>query len=150
MKKVTVTYRTDRMEKTTVQNGVMDTDPNVQGLIFQGDTVVGSDGYHTFDELYEHRYVLFIALCRIAVRWAKAEDVGPAYERGVWRSKRHSDGTMFEDMFIMGLGKKDLEQITYHLPMRMWDATDFAETLEFAPLFDGHTPDDVIKRIIKL
>lgn len=65
----------------------------------------------------------------------------------VWRSKRHSDETMFDDMFVMGINKSKGKQITYHLPMVKWDLTHFAETLDNAPNFDGHTSDDVLDRL---
>lgn len=109
------------------------------------DTGKISDGYHTFDELYEHRITLFIALCR-----AYAKDVTEYKSLLIWRSKLHSDGTMFDGGFIMGIGKETGKQITYHLPMSDWRETDFAETLENAPLFDGHTADDVLNRLKEL
>lgn len=106
-----------------------------------------SDDYHTFDELYEHRVVLFIALCKMLY-----ED--PQYQTGqkskIWKSKLHSDGTMFDDWFVMGIGEKKGEQITYHLPISKWEETEFAETLENAPEWDGHTPEDVLTRIKNL
>lgn len=37
-----------------------DTDVLVRG----NDEMEVSDGYHTFDELYDHRITLYIALCR--------------------------------------------------------------------------------------
>jgi len=98
------------------------------------------DGYHTFDELYDHRITIFIALCRML-------DV-TAYE--IWRSKRHSDGEICfgtGTQFVLGMGKEKGEQITYHIPVERWDETDFAETLEKAPEWDGHTSDDVIERL---
>lgn len=100
-----------------------------------------SDGYHTFDELYEHRHRLYIMLCAVL----SSIDNGSC----VWRSKSHSDGSMFDDMFIMGINKDKDHQITYHLPMEKWDYTHYAETLEKAPEFDGHTPDDVLERLFK-
>ena len=105
------------------------------------------DGYHTFGELYEHRIVLWIALCKILY-----DD--PQYQTGqkadVWRSKLHSDGTSFDGWFIMGIGRNKGEQITYHLPISKWEETEFAETREKAPEFDGHTGDDVLERIKNL
>lgn len=98
-----------------------------------------SDGYHTFEELYDHRIALFIALCRTIDN--------PRLKKKSWRSKFHSDGSSFDGWFVMGVGKKTGEQITYHLPLSCWDETGFAETLEKAPEFDGHTPEDVIKRL---
>lgn len=97
-----------------------------------------SDGYHSFDELYEHRYRLYIALCNQIKLSNKAE---------VWRSKKHLDGTMFDDMFIMGISSEAGKMITYHLPLSMWEATNFAKTLPNAYEWDGHTSDDVLERL---
>lgn len=106
-----------------------------------------SDGYHTFGELYEHRITLFIALCKMIYN-------DPQYQTGqkseIWRSKLHSDGTNFDDWFIMGIGKEKGEQITYHLPIEKWKDTDFANTLENAYEWDGHTPKDVLNRLKNL
>lgn len=96
-----------------------------------------SDGYHTFKELYEHRIVLFIAFCKLLINLGHI----------VWRSKLHSNGTMFDGWFIMGISKEKGEQITYHLPIEKWKDTGFAETLKKSPEFDGHTPKDVLERI---
>jgi hypothetical protein len=97
-----------------------------------------SDGYHTFGELYDHRITLFIALCRCAGR------------QGVWRSKKNGDGGEWDGWFILGINKEKGEQITYHLPISRWGETEFAETLEQAPEFDGHTSEDVLERFKKL
>ena len=106
-----------------------------------------SDGYHTFDELYEHRVTLFIALCRqlIDTMDLKGYDFGK-----VWRSRLHSDGTSFDGWFILGVNKEKGSQITYHLPNKNWKDTEFAETLDKAPEFDGHTAEDVLSRIKNL
>jgi len=114
-------------------------------LKITGENIQISDGYHTFDELYEHRIVLFIALCK-----QRAEhNCNRGKFHNVWRSKLHSDGTMFDDWFVMGIGKEKGEQMTYHLPITKWEDTNFAETLEKAPEWDGHTPEDVLNRITK-
>lgn len=103
-----------------------------------------SDGYHTFGELYQHRVALFIALCREL-------QANPAYQTGqksfVWRSRLHSDGSSFDGWFVMGIGALPGEQITYHLPLDSWGSTDFADTLDRAPAFDGHSPSDVLERL---
>ncbi len=96
------------------------------------------DGYHTMDELYDHRIALYIALCK--------ELVDNKYSN-VWRSKLHADGTSFDGWFILGINRKKGKQITYHLPIKEWDETAFAQTREKAPEFDGHTPADVIDRL---
>ena len=104
------------------------------------------DSYHTFNELYEHRIVLFMALCRYFIQGKASYD-----SRNVWCSLFHSDGTCFEGWFIMGIGKEKGNQITYHLPMSYWpEAKRGAEVLEKAPEFDGHTSEDVINRLKQL
>ena len=90
-----------------------------------GDT---SDGYHTFNELYHHRAVLFAALQK-------------AYPNKSWKSKLHSYGTMFDNMFIAGIDTPE-GTYTYHLEMNEWDIFTCKE-IEFAPEWDGHMPDDV-------
>lgn len=101
-----------------------------------------SDGYHTFNELYDHRITLFIALCSYIAHYSPAEYV--------WRSKLHSDGTSIDGWFIMGIGDKPGEQISYHVPIARWAEADFlrpSHTRERAPAFDGHTSADVLVRM---
>lgn len=99
-----------------------------------------SDGYHTFDELYDHRITLYIALCK-----SIKDDLGDW--RSVWRSQKHFDGSNYDGWFILGIGKEKGHQITYHILNARWDETAFADTLEIAPEFDGHTSQDVLNRI---
>ena len=101
------------------------------------------DGYHTFNELYDHRVELFIALCRVI--WNSVDH--PAV---VWRSRRHSDGEQWDGWFIMGISTRKGKQITYHLPTTKWKDTDFAITRYKAPAFYGHSSDDVIERLKNL
>ncbi len=101
-----------------------------------------SDGYHTFDELYDHRITLYIALCKMYYIVNRKGDV--------WRSKRHSDGSMYDGQFILGISRGWGNQITYHLPISRWGETEFAETLDHAPEWDKHTPQDVLERIKQL
>jgi hypothetical protein len=113
----------------------------------EGENLEVSDGYHSFDELYEHRITLFIALC-------KAFYCDPQYQTGqkaeIWRSRLHSDGSSFEGWFILGIGARKGQQITYHLPISKWDETKFAYTWDRAPEFDGHTSADVLERLKRL
>lgn len=103
-----------------------------------------SDGYHTFDELYEHRFALWIALCRKTTHTVR-ESWNP-----VWRALKHSDGSYYEGWFVLGMFHEPGHQISYHLPLSKWEETDFARTRDLAPEFDGHTPADVVKRIMAL
>lgn len=100
-----------------------------------------SDGYHTFGELYFHRTILFIVLCR------ELDDTGKGE---VWRSKRHSDGVEWPGWYLLGIGTEKGKQITYHLPMDTWKETEFAKELDIAPEFDGHTSNLVIIRLLNL
>jgi hypothetical protein len=105
------------------------------------DTNKISDGYHTYEELYDHRIVNYIALCRFVDRYSGEI---------VWRSKVHSDGSVWNGWFLLGIGKEHGSQITYHLPISEWSNTEFATEYDEAPDFDGHTPDDVLERIRNL
>lgn len=104
---------------------------------FEGHVECDCDGYHTFNELYDHRIALFIALAHRCESWA-------------WKSRLHSDGSAMEGWFVMGLHASVGKQITYHLPNAKWSETNFAMLLDRAPEFDGHTSDDVIKRLGKI
>ena len=101
-----------------------------------------SDGYHTFGELYAHRIELYLFLCRYF------EYVDGEYGSGtgaVWMSKKHCDGQEFVGWFVLGVGKKKGEQITYHIPNDRWDeCAQWFEVRERAYEFDGHSSSDVL------
>ena len=101
-------------------------------MVDVGDT---SDGYHTFNELYEHRHALFIALV------ISHPDIS-------WRSKKHHDGTSMEGWFICGM-RLPTGDISYHLPMSKWEDLDTSgiDTLDVGVEWDGHTSADVVKRL---
>lgn len=111
----------------------------------EGKEITASDGYHTFEELYDHRIELFIALCRVCNYRLEKDHFIEQFQ--VWRSKKHHDGSSYDGWFIMGINTDEGDQITYHLPMSRWEDTEFAETLDNAPEWDGHTPADVIQRL---
>lgn len=95
-----------------------------------------SDGYHTFNELYHHRAVLFSVICNI-------------FSDKAWKSKLHDTGDMFEGMFIVGIDTPQ-GQATYHYDIEpYWDLFKVKE-LEKAPAWDGHTPAEAIERISSL
>ena len=98
-----------------------------------GDT---SDGYHTFDELYDHRAKLFSVIVR-------------DHRELAWKSRFHHDGTMYDGMFIVGIETPD-GQATYHYDVDpYWDIFDCRE-LDRAPEWDGHSPQQAIERIAAL
>ena len=106
------------------------------------------DGFHTFGELYDHRIALWVVISKLM---AQREMVIGRFKEApyVWRSKNHSDGfpAFGGQLFVLGVGFFEGDQITYHLPIDRWDECAFAETLEKAPEFDGHTSDDVLERL---
>lgn len=92
-----------------------------------------SDGYHTFNELYHHRAVLFSVICN-------------TFPEKAWKSKLHDTGDMYEGMFIVGI-ETEQGQATYHYDIEpYWDMFKVKE-LEKAPKWDGHTPCEAIERI---
>lgn len=95
-----------------------------------GDT---SDGYHTFNELYRHRAILFSVICN------ERPEVS-------WKSKRHHDGTMYDGMFIVGVDTPE-GQATYHYDIDPYWNLFRVKELELAPEWDGHTPGEAIRRI---
>jgi len=104
-----------------------------------------SDGYHTMDELYAHRIELWIALCRTLAEASFGAYGG--FKRPIWRARQHADGSSFDGWFVLGIGEKAGEQLTYHLSNEKWDDTDFAIVYDRAPEWDGHTAADVLERI---
>ena len=93
-----------------------------------------SDGYHTFNELYHHRMVLFAVICN-------------TYKDKAWKSWKHHDGDMYDDYFIVGI-TTDKGDYSYHYHKDNWDKFDVKE-LENAPAWDGHIPND-IDRLLSL
>jgi hypothetical protein len=88
-----------------------------------------SDGYHTFDELYEHRCLLFILLC-LKVR-----------SQAYWRPH-------YEGWPLLGL-QLPSGQITYHVPEKYLPLFK-DKIVQGGPEWDGHTPSDVIFRMYGL
>jgi len=94
-----------------------------------------SDTHHTIGDLYKHRCILFSVICN------QNKDIS-------WKSKLHSDGTMYDDMFIVGI--KTLKgQATYHYDMEFWDMFKVKE-IDNAPEWDGYSPEDVLERLQSL
>jgi hypothetical protein len=97
-----------------------------------------SDGYHTFDELYEHRHALFLNLMAML------------YEEA-WYSRKHNDGSEMEGWFIAGINLPT-GTISYHMPDRLYDAAmnTGATQMPCAPEWDGHKSGDVVRRLLKM
>lgn len=95
-----------------------------------------SDGYHTFNELYEQRMYLFATI----VNQNKDKS---------WKSFKHEDGKLcFDgDWFVVGIDTPK-GSYTYHYENKYWNLFDCQE-LEVAKHWDGHTDKDV-SRLLSL
>lgn len=129
----------DAMSKSDVllRNQVVDVICNSPSIdvapVITGET---SDGYHTFNELYHHRAVLFSVIVKV-------------FPDHAWKSRKHHDGSMYDGMFIVGIETPD-GQATYHYDIEpYWDMFECKE-LEYAPEWDGHTSAQAIDRIGQL
>ncbi|WP_282919123.1 hypothetical protein [Levyella massiliensis] len=116
------------MEK---ENMTVATNKFLKSLEFHGLSMDDiSDGYHTFDELYYHRMVLFSVV------------LNQNKERS-WKAKKHADGTMYDNSFICGILTPQ-GMYTYHYDLEYWDFFKVKE-LERAPEWDGHKSEDVTR-----
>lgn len=86
-----------------------------------------SDGYHTFNELYDHRCLLWINYCLTNI-----EDTYLVQDH-------------FEGWFLLGK-ETQFGQISYHCPNKYLDFVLGVVPLRH-PEFDGHTSADVIARL---
>ena len=121
-----------RMEKYDALNAAIYLINNPSQFV-TGDT---SDGYHTFNELYHHRAVLFSVIVK-------------AFPDHAWKARKHHDGTMYDGMFIAGIETPD-GQATYHYDIKPYWYMFECKELEYAPEWDGHTSAQAIDRIGQL
>ena len=96
-----------------------------------------SDGFHTFNSLYEQRMILFAALVK-------------AYKGKAWKSYRHEDGEYCfgGGWFIVGIDTPE-GSYTYHYENKYWDMFDCVD-IPRAKHWDGHTEDDAETRLMSL
>ena len=95
-----------------------------------------SDGFHTFNSLYNQRLILFAALVN-------------TYPYFSWKTKRHCDGEecFGGGWFLVGINTPE-GPYTYHYELKNWDLFN-CEELDRGPEWDGHTDEDV-KRLLSL
>ena len=129
---VSGTVSTDAYKVSTMIKSINESIITMNGIQSDASDHI-SDGYHTFKELYKHRTYLFAAVCNM-------------FNNMAWKSLKHSDGTMYDGMFIAGMSSP-YGDMTYHVELEYWDLFQ-VKTLANAPQFDGHTPDDVLERIM--
>jgi hypothetical protein len=109
-------------------------------FIFDADKMEDiSDGYHTFKELYEFRKLYNAALFN---EWAENGKVE------VYKSKRHFDGEeCFGGGWFIVVAILPTGQISNHYELKDWDLFKIPECEKSRYEFDGHTSEDVIKRL---
>lgn len=95
-----------------------------------------SDGYHTFNSLYEQRMYLFATLVNLN-------------RHKSWKSYKHEDGELCfgGGWFIVGIDTPK-GTYTYHYENKYWHLFDCQE-LECSKKWDGHTDKD-IARVLSL
>jgi hypothetical protein len=101
-----------------------------------------SDGYHTFDELYEFRLLYNAALFN---EWAKL----PGNPYNVHKSQRHADAPndhIFGGGWFIVTALLPTGQISNHYELKDWGLFQ-VPVQQVADRFDGHTPADVAERL---
>ena len=103
-----------------------------------------SDGYHTFNELYDHRIRLYIMLCKALAALNKEDNP-------VWMTWKQCNNKLMKGWFILGINQEAGEQITYHIQDKYWrEVRKFAVMVAKAPRFDNHTSADVLRRLSRM
>jgi len=98
-----------------------------------------SDGYHTFNELYEFRKAYNIALFN---EWSASGKCS------VHKSWRHHDGELcFGGGWFIVVAVLPNGQISNHYEAKDWGLFQIKETEKALFEFDGHTGQDVINRL---
>lgn len=121
-----------------------------------------SDGWHTFDQLYEIRKAYNVALFNewgnpnTTVRFLddnEFDGVGSTtgIRYNVHKSKRHYDGEeCFGGGWFIVVAVFPTGQISNHYKLEDWDLFNIPETEKALFEFDGHTTEDVINRLKSL
>jgi len=97
-----------------------------------------SDGYHTFEELYEYRKAYNALFANLAVDKFKVE-----------KTKNHYDGepcfggTHFKVYFQLPTG-----EVSNHYKLEDWDLFDVPEVEKATIEYDGHTPAEALQRML--
>ena len=107
----------------------------------QIDTDLISDTWHTFGELYKHRSILYIKLCK---------ELSLKKDFWVFKTKKHDDESIMEGYFILGIKLPDNSYISYHMNNEDWDLCEFAQEIEKSPIKGKHTSNDTLSNLLKI
>lgn len=98
-----------------------------------------SDGFHTFDELYDYRMVYNALAFNQMIGYCE-----------VYKSTRHSDGEYcFGGNWFVVVAELPTGQVTNHYHMKYWDLFRIP-IKEKARKYDGHTPSEAYERLYKV
>lgn len=114
-----------------------------------------SDGYHTFKELYEFRKAYNVALFN---EWGSQNErqIGNQWtplntKNHVHKSWKHHDGELcFGGGWFIVVAVLPTGQISNHYKAEDWDLFKIPEVEKALFPFDGHTGEDIIKRLLEL
>lgn len=102
-----------------------------------GDT---SDGYHTFNELYQYRMLYNAALINLIYLY-KFDNIR------CYKSCRHSDNKLcFDGRWFIVVMETPFGQISNHYENKYWSLFN-CEELDKALEWDGHTPKQAAQRL---
>ena len=105
------------------------------------DTDLISDTWHTFKELYTHRNILYIKLCK---------ELSMKKDFWVFKTKEHDDESIMEGYFILGVKLPDNSYISYHMNIENWALCDFAQEIEKSPIKGKYTSNDALTNLLKI
>lgn len=98
-----------------------------------------TDGYHTFEELYEFRMLYNAAYFNMLHKEGEIQ---------VTKSKRHFDGEeCFGGGWFIVTAELPSGQISNHYKLEHWDKFLIPALPKAPKVFDGHTPKDVVNRL---
>lgn len=112
-----------------------------------------TDGYHTFQELYDFRLMYNAALFN---EWASHTSIAEGYGQAVFsmpkydvhKSLKHNDGELcFGGGWFIVSAKLPTGLISNHYKMEHWDLFKVPEVEKAKYKFDGHKGKDVLERI---
>ncbi len=117
-----------------------------------------SDGYHSYNQLYEFRKLYNAALfnewgriVRINAKWQLPDEPCTFPEYNVHKSWKHHDGELcFGGGWFIVVAILPTGQISNHYKAEDWDLFNIPETEKALYEFDGHTPQDVVQRLTDL
>lgn len=99
-----------------------------------------SDGYHSFNELYDYRLQYNAAMANLLHKDGRYT---------VYKSRKHSDGELcFGGSWFVVYIVLPMGQISNHYHMENWNYFNIPER-EMAEEWDGHTPENVLVRLKK-